>query len=313
MRMLWGMANSPSPQHEALHRVFAVRRGLLSRVLPEAAELGEGDVNELSTDYNVTPEILVRHGDTALVTELYVHGPGGRCTVAIEAQTSPVDAEVRFRWIYYAAFLLAKYRRPVVFAVTTNDVAIARAARVPIEVGPPHWPMAKFRITAFGPDTEPVITDLATAEKDIDAAVFAALVHGKSDKIDVILKVLHVALASVKPNTITGLIDFIESGLGDTAARLKWRQLMKTSNFPYVSELARENYAKGLEQGLERGLERDARRVERVLDQRGIAMTDADRERIVSCRDEATIDNWLDHMVTVATAEELFAAGSQDE
>jgi hypothetical protein len=310
------MAKSPSPQHEALHRVFSVRKGLLSRVLPGTAELAEGDVDELSTDYNVTPEILVRHGDTALVTELYVHGPGGQCTVVIEAQTSDIDAEVRYRWAYYAAFLLAKYQRPVVFAVTTNDVAIARAARVPIQVGPPHWPLAEYQITAFGPDTEPEITDVATAEKNIDAAIFAALVHGKSKRIDVILEVLHVALASVDPKTITGLIDFIEMGLGDTGARLKWRQLMRTSNFPYVSEVRQEGIEMGREEGIEMGREerreRDAKRVERVLDQRGIAMTDADRKQIVSCRDEGTLNDWLDRMVTVVTVVELFAGETEE-
>jgi hypothetical protein len=107
---------------------------------------------------------------------------------------------------------------------------------------------------------------------------------------------------------------------------------MKTSNFPYVAEVRRENFAKGLERGLEQGLERvaeaeaktraemlaerlerDAKRVERVLDQRGIAMTDADRKQIVSCRDEGTLNDWLDHMVTVATVAELFVGETEEE
>ena len=293
-----------------------MRRKLLSRVFPGAGAPGKDDVEEISTDYNVTPEVLVRHGDSALLTELFVEGPGGRCVVAIEAQTTPDKGGCRFRWPYYAAFLFAKYQLPVVFAVVTNDPAIARDARVPIEIGPSKWPWMEAQPVVFGPDTEPVITDVAVAEKDIDAAVFAALVHGKSGQIDVILEVLHVALASVEPKTITGLVDFIESGLGDTEARKKWRQLMKTSRFPYVSEVRAEAYTEAYTEAyaeaLEHRLERDAKVVEQVLDKRGIAMTAADRERILSCRDEATIDDWLDRMVTVAAVAELFATESRE-
>ena len=85
---------------------------------------------------------------------------------------------------------------------------------------------------------------------------------------------------------------------------------MKASTFPYVSEVRQESLAKGREEGLEKGreerFEHETRAVERVLDKRGIAMTAADRERILSCRDEATIDAWLDRMVTVETVAELF-------
>ena len=306
MRMFLRMTTSPSPQHEALHRVFFVRRKLLSRMFPGVGELADDDIEEISPDYNAAPEVLVRHGDSALLTELFVSGTGGRCVVVIEAQTSSDKHGTRFRWPYYAAFLFTKYRRPVVFAVVTNDAAIARSARVPIEIGPPQWPWMSARPTVFGPDTEPVITEVAVAERDIDAAIFSALVHSRSEQINVILEALHVALSSVDPKTIAGLVDFIESGLGDTAARTKWRQLMKTSRFPYVSEVRAEAYEKGYEEACDERHAREAKLVEQVLDKRGITMMATDRERIISCRDEASIDAWLDRMITVTTIAELF-------
>ncbi len=317
--MFPGMSNSPSPQHEALHRIFFVRRKLLSRVFPGAGELDEGDVEEIGTDYTAPLEVLVRHGDSALLTELFVGGPGGRCAVVIEAQTSDDKRDARFRWPYYAAFLYTKYQRPVVFAVVTNDIAIARWARRPIEIGPPQWPWMRASPVVFGPDTEPLITDIATAERDIDAAIFSALVHSRSEKIDAILEVLHVALSSVEPKTIAGLVDFIESGLGDTAARTKWRQLMKTSAFTYVSEVraeAREEARQearqeAREEAREQLLAREAKVVEQVLDKRGITMTPDDRERIVSCRAMGVIEAWLDHMITVDSVAELFALEPQ--
>jgi hypothetical protein len=37
-------------------------------------------------------------------------------------------------------------------------------------------------------------------------------------------------------------------------------------------------------------------------------MTAADRERIVSCRDDKTLDAWLDRVLVIAEVSELFAA-----
>lgn len=297
-----GMRNAPSPEHEALHRVFLRRRGLLPRVLPGFEELNPHDparLRELSIDYNAPPEVLVRHGDSALLTEFLIDNRGQKCAVLVEAQTSS-DPETVFRWPYYASFVRTKYKCPVALVVVTNDEAIARRARQPIEMGPPSCPWMSGSPKVFGPDSEPVITDLATAEKDIDTAIFSALVHGRSKHIDVILEVLAMALASAEPATVSDLIDFIEGGLGDTPGRAKWRSLMKSSTFPYVSEVRAEAMAEGRAEGR-------ARDIEQLLDKRGIVMEAADRERILDCRDDQVLDTWLDRVLSVSVVDELFA------
>ena len=81
---------------------------------------------------------------------------------------------------------------------------------------------------------------------------------------------------------------------------------MKTSRFPYVSEVRAEAYEKGYEEACDERHAREAKLVEQVLDKRGITMMATDRERIISCRDEASIDAWLDRMITVTTIAELF-------
>jgi hypothetical protein len=293
-----GMPNAPSLEHEALHRIFLRRRGLLPRVLPGFEELDPQDpqkLRELSIDYNAPPEVLVRHGDSALLTEFLIDNQGQKCAVLVEAQTS-ADPETAFRWPYYATFVRTKYRCPVALVVVTIDAAVARKARQPIEIGPSSCPWMAGSPRVFGPDTEPVITDLATAEKDIDTAIFSALIHGRSSRIGAILEVLAMALASVDPATASDLVDFIEGGLGDTPGREHWRKLMKTSTFPYVSELRAEAMAEGR-----------ARDIEQLLDKRGIAMGAADRERILECRDGQTLDTWLDRVLGVSAIGELFA------
>jgi hypothetical protein len=105
-----------------------------------------------------------------------------------------------------------------------------------------------------------------------------------------------MALAGVDPTTVSDLIDFIEGGLGDTPGRAKWRLLMKTSTFPYVSEIRAEAMAEGR-----------ARDIEQLLDKRGITMEAADRERIAECRDDQTLSSWLDRVLSVSAIGELFA------
>jgi hypothetical protein len=292
------MANASSPEREALHRIFLRRRGLLPRLLPGFEELDPQDpekLRELSVDYNSPPQVLVRHGDSALLTEILVDDQDQKCAVIVEAQTSQ-DPDTVFRWPYYAAFVRTKYKCPVALVVVTNDAAVARKARQPIEIGPSSCPWMTGSPKVFGPDTEPVITDLATAEKDIDTAIFSALIHGRSKRIDVILEVLAMALASVDPTTVSDLVDFIEGGLGDTPGRAKWRSLMKGSTFPYVSEVRAEAMAEGR-----------AKDIEQLLDKRGIAMTVPDRERILECRDDETLDRWIDRLLSISSIGELFA------
>lgn len=109
-----------------------------------------------------------------------------------------------------------------------------------------------------------------------------------------------MALAGVDPTTVSDLIDFIEGGLGDTPGRAKWRLLMKTSTFPYVSEIRAEAMAEGRAEGR-------ARDIEQLLDKRGITMEAADRERIAECRDDQTLSSWLDRVLSVSAIGELFA------
>ena len=43
-----------------------------------------------------------------------------------------------------------------------------------------------------------------------------------------------------------------------------------------------------------------------VLDTRGLAITDAQRDRIVNCDDLKTLSRWIRRAVTVASVDELF-------
>ncbi|WTW97084.1 hypothetical protein OG216_28645 [Streptomycetaceae bacterium NBC_01309] len=47
--------------------------------------------------------------------------------------------------------------------------------------------------------------------------------------------------------------------------------------------------------------------VVRVLERRGVAVSEADRQRVIECEDLDTLSAWFDRAFDVATADELFA------
>ncbi|MEU5884682.1 hypothetical protein [Spirillospora sp. NPDC047279] len=69
------------------------------------------------------------------------------------------------------------------------------------------------------------------------------------------------------------------------------------------SDFAKKHEIRGVARGEVSG---EAKSIVKVLRGRGICVSDAARERILGCTDEAQLDVWLDRAVTVETAEQLF-------
>jgi len=61
---------------------------------------------------------------------------------------------------------------------------------------------------------------------------------------------------------------------------------------------------KGRVQGEARG---EARAILKILERRGIALSDAERERVGTCQDLLQLDAWLEHALAVSSASELFS------
>jgi hypothetical protein len=301
----------PSSQHEALHRIFTHDKDLFARTMRQVLGKevpGPLEVSVLSTDYTVVEPVHERHGDSALLAELLVEAPDDRFIIIVESQTDP-DPDAEFRWPFYAAYLHDKYQCPVVLVVVTSKIKTAIWARQPIEIGLPGLICMIVHATVLGPDNVAAITDPETARKDLGFAVFSAITHSRSKQIGGILETLAGALATTDEETGSLLAEFTEAGLGkNTEGRTIWRNLMATQAYPYVSEIRLQGRAEGRVEGRTEGrAEARAQDIERLLDKRGIAMSTADRERITSCRDNDTLDVWLDRLLTVSDISELFA------
>lgn len=86
------------------------------------------------------------------------------------------------------------------------------------------------------------------------------------------------------------------------------KDLYEIDGYRYESKKFRDliarSYAQGLAEARAKGW---AVSVVRVLDRRGVPMTDADRSRILSCTDQALLVRWLDRSLDATTIEDVLA------
>ena len=94
---------------------------------------------------------------------------------------------------------------------------------------------------------------------------------------------------------------------------------MLPPGYQFQSETVRKSVEQGLEQGRAQGLEQgraqgleqgraqgEARAVVRFLEARGLAVSEAQRERILSTLDLELLETWIHRAATVATVDALF-------
>ncbi|MEU0740082.1 hypothetical protein [Streptomyces sp. NPDC006134] len=133
----------------------------------------------------------------------------------------------------------------------------------------------------------------------------SALAHAHSPHIDAILEALGRALHAKDVEASRYFYEFLEISLGGTPAGDRWKEIMSSvvTYFPGRGTLIEKAYLEGEAKGEARG---EARGILRVLETRGIPVSDAVRERITSCTDLDRLDDWLGRALTVERAEELF-------
>ncbi|MFE9096574.1 hypothetical protein [Streptomyces sp. NPDC007264] len=289
-----------SSQHEAMHRIFQKEPALLARAL-RMLGLPFGDPTstaELPTDLT-EDRPLERRVDTLLKMET----AKGTFLLAIEAQGKK-DPDKPGNWAYYLAHVYAKYRLPPLLMVVCNDWSTAAWASRPVDIGPPEWPALTVRPLVLGPDEVPVVRDPAEAAKDIQMAVLSVMVHSRDHNIGVILRALSVALKTLKvsdPEATMTYVELTAQGLGEkTRAAEIWRNLVAVDTSFFTSWLSEEIRDEGRAEGR-------AADVLRILERRGIPLSDADRDRVTSCKDLDTLARWFDRAITAASAAEVFA------
>ncbi|MFE0415183.1 hypothetical protein [Streptomyces tendae] len=156
------------------------------------------------------------------------------------------------------------------------------------------------------------MTDEATVAQRPALAVLSAIVHSESRRAPAIQEAVARGLLSFEPNVTRYWFELVEVALESTPTRENWRKLMQNAvtHFPGHRTLFEEKYLEGKAEGEARGeASGEARGVLRVLEVRDLVITDAVRERIVTCSDLTVLNDWLDRAGTVERAEDLFSTG----
>lgn len=145
-----------------------------------------------------------------------------------------------------------------------------------------------------------------------------AMAHSKAENVTVYLKALE-GLVSLEPNAALRrkYKDFVEvyAELSEED-KIRFRQdvLPSAARGGEIMGLFAEEREAGLKQGLQQGrvegrVEERATSVLRILERRGLALTDSQRARILSCRDESLLDVWFDRAFDVSSVDVLLAGG----
>lgn len=283
----------PSLDHELLILLFRNQPELAAQLLREAlhlelpayteARLASSDLTEVvPTEFRADAVVLLVDGKPVL-------------GVIVEAQLSR-DERKRFTWPAYVSVLRARHECPVELLVLTPDRAVATWASAPIILD--LTGSASLRPRVLGPETIPIVTDADRAAREPELAVLSLMAHGRDDTETA------VSIALAAGSAVQFLSDeqrvlylaLIESALSDAA---KKAFEMHPQAGKLMSSWQRGSFEKG------RAAEKAAD-VLAVLDARGLAVSDAQRERVLGNTDIAQLDRWLRRAAVVAITDELF-------
>ncbi len=294
-----------SSPHEAMHRILREDPGLFARAA-RSIGLPFPDVDsstELSTECTETHPLERRVDSLLSITTVH----GENYLLAVEAQRKR-DEDKPASWAYYLSHLYTKYKIPPVLVVICEDRATAKWAAQHFDIGPSQWSALTLRPIVLGPDNVPIVTTREEAARDIPMTVLSAILHHRDPGSRAILEALAPALQDLFQHDEEAAERFIEltaQGLGTGTLAERWRELMAMDTSFFVSPLSEGIRDEGRAEG-------QAKSILRLLDRRGVPVSEADRDRITSCTDLAVLDRWFDRAITATTTDEVFAGDASD-
>jgi hypothetical protein len=278
----------PSLLHEGLLALIRDRPEFAAELLREVLHVAVPDFTKARITEAALNELVPTEYHADLVVLLEQDKPV--FGIVHEAQLEPKERK-RFTWPMYGVGLRARLECPVVVVVIAVDDATARWAAEPIPLGG----QSVFVPLVIGPQGVPVITDPDLAAREPELAVLSVMAHGR-DEESIAVAVARAAAAGIEGFDRDRWMLYsalIESSLSD-AARKAFEML------PQGQQFRSESQRRSINEGT-------ARAIIGVLEARELAVTDEQRERILSCTDREQLDRWVRKAVSVKTTDELFA------
>jgi len=289
----------PSQLHEILVMLFRNRPELAPLLLEEALHVELPKYTEVRIESAQLTDVIPAEYRADLVVLLINGKPV--LGIIVEVQLQP-DERKRFSWPVYVAGLRARLECDCCILVVTPSSKTARWASAPIITGPGGHLVP----LVLGPDGVPIVTDAGKAQRFPELAVLSVMAHGQGDvQIAVnIAQVAAAAAADLASDKQALYLDLIEAALGE-AARKAFEMLPETYQFQGPSYLRgrSEGHAEGHAEGEAKG---EAKAVLAVLEARGIAVTDQQRQQILECNELERLNTWVRKAVTLTDVNELF-------
>lgn len=309
--------SSPSFTHESLVELFAncpelaarLVRDVLRYELPafERAEVRRAELTQLMpTEYRADLVVLC-------------HSQAGPAYAFIVEAQLGTDDKKHYSWPLYAAAARGMYRCPASVLVVTDDPAVARWAARPIETGAG----SQFVPLVLEPETIPHITDPDRAREQPELALLSIRAHGQGEHAEPIALAALAGIVGLPEDRAKLYLEIIWHAVGQLM-RQKLEATM-IENYEYQSpwvkkwnrlqaeaEQAKAEATHAKTEATHAKIEAThaeakgkADTLLRIIEKRGLAVTDAQRARIMACKDIATLDGWTDRVLAVASVDEV--------
>ena len=281
------VARMVSMAHEVLVDLFKNRPSLAAEILSEVlgvempvyaqARLASIDLTEIQpAEYRAD-----------VVVVLLLEGDVPVRVIVVEVQLDKKERK-RFTWPAYLAVCRAVHECPADLLVVAPDAGVAAWCAEPIEIGAPGFvlrPQVLRRVDV------PVVESPEEAARRPELGVLSAMAHGDSEKGAAIASVVLPVLGGLDDDRARFYYDLVCNSLNE-AARKALDEKMK--GYEYQSDFAKKYVAQGRAEG-------EALLLLRALAARGIAVSNAERERILGERDVERLERWFDRAMVAAS------------
>ncbi|MGI5416328.1 hypothetical protein [Actinomadura luteofluorescens] len=292
-----------STKHEGPIQIIRDNPEVVAQLLKTAFGIEVSDAATIRS----TSESCTQLAPAAYVADNVVEiceGGSTEPTIGVIAETQLAkDPRKHGSWPLYLASLHAKLTCPCYLLVICPSRSVAEWAREKIQIGHPGFDLAPYVI---GPGVDPPVTTPDQAAQMPEMTILAALANIiPTDKES--LEITHAALATIsnedeeKGDLYTDLV----VGVLSIAARKILEGYVKAgaAGYKFKSEPFRRAHAEGKAEGKTEG---EAESVLKVLDARGLSVSDEMREQILACTDQKRLDQWLVRATTAEHADHLF-------
>jgi hypothetical protein len=156
-----------------------------------------------------------------------------------------------------------------------------------------------------GPEAIPVVTDPAEAIEHPYRAVLSVVAHGDSEQAEAIGRAAMAGIAGLPADVRATWEAVILAELNEAArVALEARMALNPEKYREKHPYYREALAKGRTEGETMG---EARALLTMLSARGVAVSEAARERILACKQIDVLEGWIRRALTVTAVDEMFA------